>query len=746
MPSAKKTRQTSSEASEASSAPSKPIREEDAALQELEDSKEVSGFEIGEDEVENASTHAASGDEGEEESSETDEDYDSDDSDDEYTRNRIGKVPLKWYLDNHDHIGYDISGKKIARTVKTSEIDTLLRAAEDPDAWRTITDVKNDREIKLTDSDLRIIQRIRKGLFPTGRGDGDEDEEFQVEYEDRLEDKIHPLRTRYPSKKSFMPDQDEARKVKRLIKLIRAGIIKPKEEKPKKEEEEAFDVWGDEDEEGEGRKLKGPAPIPAPKQALPTHSESYNPPEEYLFDDAEKAEWEAGDDSIRKQNYMPHKFACLRHVPFYRDFLKERFERCLDLYLCPRVVKKKMNVDPLSLLPQLPSPSDLRPFPTTVGVDFKGHHEKVTDSSFNATGEVLATCAADGLRIWDTLSGCCLVYKAPTKAVVKGKNEEGESVEVEVDVSPLCVAWHPKYADILAVGTDNGTVELLRPQCVKAAPAAEEEESNDGDSDDEEDQAAGARRTSSSADLLEPAEEGEWTAITDAPGFEGLLIKADERADITRLTWHPRGWYLSHVAPNAVQVRSQCVIHNLKSQKTIRPFSKSKGGKIQASAFHPRRPQFYICTQKNVRLYDLKAQSLVRTYVSGAQHIMAISVFPGSGGHLTIVSQDRRLCWFDNELGNKPWKTWRYHKRVVRGVEFHPLASGRLPLMATCSDDGSAHIFHTKVYNDAMSNPLVVPVKKLRPKDGGRILSCSWHPHQPWVLLTMGDGRVQMWV
>ncbi|EER01366.1 ribosome biogenesis protein bop1, putative, partial [Perkinsus marinus ATCC 50983] len=166
----------------------------------------------------------------------TEDDYDSDDSDDEYTRNRIGKVPLKWYLDNHDHIGYDISGKKIARTVKTSEIDTLLRAAEDPDAWRTVTDIKNDREIKLSDTDLRIIQRIRKGFFPTGRGDGDEDEEFQVEYEDRIEDKIHPMRTRYPTKKSFMPDQDEARKVNRLIKLIRAGIIKPKEEKPAKED------------------------------------------------------------------------------------------------------------------------------------------------------------------------------------------------------------------------------------------------------------------------------------------------------------------------------------------------------------------------------------------------------------------------------------------------------------------------------------------------------------------------------
>lgn len=33
----------------------------------------------------------------------------------------------------------------------------------------------------------------------------------------------------------------------------------------------------------------------------------------------------------------------------------------------------------------------------------------------------------------------------------------------------------------------------------------------------------------------------DWEAVTDAPGFEGLLIRADERADITKLTWHPRG-------------------------------------------------------------------------------------------------------------------------------------------------------------------------------------------------------------
>lgn len=56
---------------------------------------------------------------------------------------------------------------------------------------------------------------------------------------------------------------------------------------------------------------------------------------------------------------------------FYGSFLYGgRFGRCLDLYLCPRSLKMAMNVDPASLLPQLPSPNDLRPFPTQRRVDY----------------------------------------------------------------------------------------------------------------------------------------------------------------------------------------------------------------------------------------------------------------------------------------------------------------------------------------------------------------------------------------
>ena len=64
-------------------------------------------------------------------------------------------------------------------------------------------------------------------------------------------------------------------------------------------------------------------------------------------------------------HFIPKKFNNLRSVGAYEHSVKERFERCLDLYLCPRAMKRRLNIDPESLVPQLPKASDLRPFPTT---------------------------------------------------------------------------------------------------------------------------------------------------------------------------------------------------------------------------------------------------------------------------------------------------------------------------------------------------------------------------------------------
>ena len=44
--------------------------------------------------------------------------------------------------------------------------------------------------------------------------------------------------------------------------------------------------------------------------------------------------------------HLPQKYDSLRHVPGYKDFTLERFKRCLDLYLVPRALKQRMNVDP----------------------------------------------------------------------------------------------------------------------------------------------------------------------------------------------------------------------------------------------------------------------------------------------------------------------------------------------------------------------------------------------------------------
>ena len=127
---------------------------------------------------------------------------------------------------------------------------------------------------------------------------------------------------------------------------------------------------------------------------------SYNPPEEYLFTPEEQAAWEQMDPSDRPSNFVPQKFAALRHVPLYNDLIKERFERCLDLYLCPREIKQKLQIDPDSLLPQLPKPAELRPFPERHSFSFNGHSGRVYSLSV-APAHLLAESVL--LRGWRAL-------------------------------------------------------------------------------------------------------------------------------------------------------------------------------------------------------------------------------------------------------------------------------------------------------------------------------------------------------
>jgi len=133
--------------------------------------------------------------------------------------------------------------------------------------------------------------------------------------------------------------------------------------------------------------------LQAPKPKLPGHAESYNPPPEYLGD-----------------NESVKIFERLIDVPSYQGFVRDRFERCLDLFLAPRVKgRKKMNIDPDSLIPKLPSPQQLRPFPSMESVIYKGHTGKVRSISIHPSGQYMISGSDDRtLRLWEVETGRCL--------------------------------------------------------------------------------------------------------------------------------------------------------------------------------------------------------------------------------------------------------------------------------------------------------------------------------------------------
>lgn len=688
----------------------------------------------------------------EDETSEGDEveeidDPSSDDSEDDAPRNRIGNVPLEWYKDE-DHVGYDLAGEKILRTLSTGEIDALLESKDNPDAWRTIKDHKNQREIVLTDTDLEVIRRIRQRMYPSKGTDATAMVEF-----DNPEARIHPLSKAHPPKSRFLPSKWERMHVKRLVALLREGKIRP----PKPPPPEVWDLWADE----APRRKKAPLPLPAPKLPLPGHAESYNPPSEYLWSPEEIKAWEDEDEQDRKLSHVPQKYDALRRVPAYKELIQERFKRCLDLYLVPRALKQRMNVDPDSLLPKLPSPKDLRPFPTHAVVTYEGHTGMVRGVAVDATGQWIATVSSDHtLMIWEVSSG------RPFRSL-------------KFTGAATAVSWNPRHA-LLVVAADeviyfvDPGLEPMRPVPVEgegeAATTAAPSAAPEGDDAEGEEEAAtpvpntvrellvlraAARKPPVEGDDEEEdvektegskARAVRWKAVDpDSALFKGgCRISIATDCDVQQLTWHAKGNYCAAVSPKAKAPSNQCIIHAINQQKSMRPFRKLKGGQVQSCAFHPSKPHFIVATMRNVRIYDLQKQEPLKHLVSGARWISSVSMHP-SGDHIVVGSYDRRVVWFDLDFGSTPYKTLQYHDRAVRCAVFHP---GKFPLFAAASDDATVSILHTKVFSDLMQSPMIVPVKRLRDHavhQGFGVLSCAWHPTQPWLFTAGADHRVYMW-
>lgn len=222
-------------------------------------------------------------------------------------------------------------------------------------------------------------------------------------------------------------------------------------------------------------------------------------------------------------------------------------------------------------------------------------------------------------------------------------------------------------------------------------------------------------------------------------GKAGPVALLRTNRDVASVKWHRKGDYFTTVSPKAGA--AAVLIHQLSKASSQQPFGKTKG-EAQLACFHPQKPFLFVATREHVRVYHLVKQTMVKRLMSGCRHISSIDVH-GSGDHVVVGSLDRRLVWFDLDLSNTPYKTLKYHERALRSVGFHP----RYPLMASASDDGSIHVFHSMVYSDLMRNPLIVPVKVLRGHSVVKslgALSMAFHPTQPWLFSAGADGQIHL--
>ena len=319
-------------------------------------------------------------------------------------RNTIGNVPLKWYED-YEHIGYDLDGKKIKKPEgdgKSDELDEFLEKMENPDYWRTVVDRQTGGKIVLSDEDIEVIKRLTSGKY--GNADVEEFDSSTFFTKDEMKTS---LSARPEHKRSFIPSKWEKLQVGKYVHAIKMGWIKPRPKKKREESEEPqfYDLWGNENDD----KRKHMHNLPAPKCPLPTHHESYNPPPEYLFDEEEKEKWLKQDPEDRRINFIPKKYPSLRLVPAYGDFIKEKFDRCLDLYLAPRQRKMRAQVDPQDLIPKLPKPKDLQPFPNTLSITYTGHKSTVHCISVHVSGQWLLSASNDKtVKCWEVITGRCL--------------------------------------------------------------------------------------------------------------------------------------------------------------------------------------------------------------------------------------------------------------------------------------------------------------------------------------------------
>lgn len=575
-------------------------------------------------------------------------------SDEEPEENRIGQVPL-WYYENEDHIGYTVDGQRIEQklAVKASEIDKLLAQADNPDAWRTIIDVKNQKQVVLSRADLEIIQRIRSGKLGVAAKSVDEQEWVEFEWADSKQPLVH----RDLKKANFLPSKHEEKKILHLLKLIRTGqLYKPSQSK---NESALCDLWGSAILSADPTKKTLPS-LPAPRPPLPGHAESYNPPEEFLLTPEEAAAWQDAHPDDRKLNFLPKQHASLRYVAGYDRLINERFERCLDLYLCPRTMRKNWVQTSDELLPELPPLDMFKPFPEKQAIVLRQEGSGVTSIAYSPAGSLLAAGFRDGsLAIHSTSTA---PYQLPVNYFRTSTSGIFYSIQG--------LQWHPTMPILVFARARYLYVCLVRlPHCEFSElrdfvqnywePEEDEDRSNIPTNMQPYFTALELMRSSvAEVPLVEETNrptsiggKSSWRSFRSAAFFEGYerenldsdgTVSTDVSEDedtahevlvtkdwnethkfvrllsqsrtivsgyvvalggpVTSCDFHKKGIYIVTASPTCGTPSHQCLLHSLRKKASLAPLKRStRSDVLTAAKFHPTEPWLCIAFSKSTK-------------------------------------------------------------------------------------------------------------------------------------------------
>lgn len=619
-----------------------------------------------------------------------------DSSEDADVQNTIGNVPLEWYKEE-DHVGYDINGNKIIRQSQGDEVEKFLDQQDNPNFWRSYYDEYNGKEVVVSKEDIEMIRRIKSGHFA---GDITVDPLETFVTIDREEDKIFAVTQSDKPKSKFVPSKWEEKRVQYLVRAIKNGWLKSHSEKMKERNEnrppEFHLLW---DEEGDAPIRRITNHIPARPMPLPGHAESYNPPEEYLFNEDEEKEWDEGDASTRKMDFKPHKYSSMRVIPQYENYILERYQRCLDLFMVPRKKNKYagLNMKSSELLPELPKLSDLKPFPSKTLIHYP--HDRVRCISVCPRGLWLAMGDKAGtIAIYDVMSARCVV-------------------SYHVGSRVHSIQWNPVATiPILLAGLDDGKIVLLTPGLGSSFELQKARE------------------------LLDPsipAKEGDyqdiWQQGTPASGLdEAVQVYLQLENAVKVVRWHAKGDYFASISPGTKNL--SVLVHRLSTKFTQSPFKKGKGT-IFDIHFHPSEPKIFLSTTLLIYVYHLKEGVLVKKIKPGTRYISSMAIHP-SGDHILVGGFDSVVQWVDLDYEATACQSLRIHKESIRDVQYHR----KYPISCSTSQDGTVFIIHAHIASNLYDLPKITPVKKLLPPPSfGSARRAIFHPTCPWLFVAYKD-------